>query len=342
MATVENWRGGRERKGEEPLADQPPRPLRGWKILVPRGGTWGSDVAEAVRSRGAFPIVAPLINFASPSADDAVLLREALARLAAGSYDWVVITSATAVDVMHSMGARLGEGTLVAAVGETTAAALSAAGYRVDFVPTHDNSAKGMLIEWPQAQPGSQPARVLWLRSEIAKPVVAERLSQIGHEVDSVVAYRTVGVPVAESIRYDMGNSRIRAVLVTSGSVAVQLHEQFGPLPEDIYLAVIGPRTAKDARELGLRVDVVARQRSIASLLDGLEWLATGAVMDDTVALDLRAIFGEQGIEDGAIRREDVPANDDPAPREGTTAGESAAPGEEPASGGLQDAPGAS
>ena len=51
-------------------------PLKGWKILVPRGGVWGGDVAEAVRARSAFPITAPLINFASPNEDDSRLLSE--------------------------------------------------------------------------------------------------------------------------------------------------------------------------------------------------------------------------------------------------------------------------
>lgn len=265
-------------------------PLEGWKILVPRGGSWGSDVAEAVRARGAFPIVAPLINFASPRPRDAPKLRRALRRLEAGDYRWLAITSATAVDVMHSMGAVVPEDTLVAAVGETTAAALAAAGYRVDFVPTHDNSAKGLLVEWPEAGRGMPPIDVLWLRSEVAKPVLSQGLERRGHHVDSVIAYRTVGVPAAESIRYDVRNGRMRAMLVTSGSVAEEIQRQFGPVPEGIKLAAIGPRTAKDARQLGLRVDVVAQERSVASLLDGLEWLAMGGSMPVTTVIDLSAI----------------------------------------------------
>lgn len=282
------------------------RPLKGWKILVPRGGSWGGDVADAVRARGAFPIVAPLINFASPRDEDAPKLQTALEELAAGRYDWLAVTSATAVDVMHSMGAVLPERTLVAAVGETTAAALTAAGYRVDFVPNHDNSAKGLLVEWPEAQRGKPPIKVLWLRSEVAKPVLSDGLVRRGHSVESVIAYRTVGVPAAESIRYDIRNSRIRAMLVTSGSVAEQILNQFGEMPGEIRLAAIGPRTAKDARELGLRIDVVAQERSVASLLDGLEWLARGAEMPVTSAIDLselRALETEAALDaeiDGA------------------------------------------
>ncbi|GGA68412.1 hypothetical protein GCM10011490_18570 [Pseudoclavibacter endophyticus] len=267
------------------------KPLQGWKILVPRGGTWGNDVADAVNARGAFPIVAPLINFANPSPEDARILSASLERLQAGAYDWVVATSATAVDVLLSHGVTIPDSTLVAAVGETTAAGLGAGGYRVDFVPTHDNSAKGMLSEWVEARRGMPSLRVLWLRSEIAKPVVAQGLRRRGHQVDSVVAYRTVGVPVAESIRYDISHGRIRGILVTSGSVAGQIHGQFSPLPPEVKLAAIGPRTAKDARELGLRIDVIAQQRTVASLLDGLEWLALGGAMPATAAVDISELM---------------------------------------------------
>lgn len=267
------------------------KPLQGWKILVPRGGTWGNDVADAVTDRGAFPIVAPLINFANPSPEDTQTLHESLHRLQNAEYDWVVTTSATAVDVLHSQGVEIPDSTLVAAVGETTAAALGATGYRVDFVPTHDNSAKGMLSEWVEAGRGMPTIKVLWLRSEIAQPTVAQGLRRRGHNVDSVVAYRTVGVPVAESIRYDISHGRIRALLVTSGSVAQQIHTQFTPMPPAVKLAAIGPRTAKDARELGLRIDVIAQQRTIASLLDGLEWLALGGAMPATAAVDIRELM---------------------------------------------------
>lgn len=290
------------------------KPLKGWKILVPRGGSWGGDVADAVRRRGAFPIVAPLINFASPRSEDAPKLREALARLAEGAYSWLAITSATAVDVMHSMGAVVPDGTLIAAVGESTAAALVAAGYRVDFVPVHDNSAKGLLVEWPEAGRGQPPIDVLWLRSEVAKPVLSDGLLRRGHHVHSVIAYRTVGVPAAESIRHDIEHGRIRAMLITSGSVAEQIRTQFDPVPPAIHLAAIGPRTAKDARELGLRVDVVANERSVASLLDGLEAIAAGDAMAAvTTAIDLselKALQTQAALAEEAREHGDEPARD--------------------------------
>jgi uroporphyrinogen-III synthase len=249
------------------------KPLAGWRVLVPRGGPWGDGVAAALRARGATPIVAPMINFAPT--DDQPALEAALAKLAAGGFDWVTVTSATTVDVLSSYGAVIPTSTKVAAVGETTAAALIAAGYHADIVPSEDNSAQGLLEEWEAATEGVAPLRVLALRSAIAKQVLSVGLARAGHHVEAVVAYRTVGVPVAPKVAEDVRAGRVNAVLVTSGSVAEQVQQQLGPIPETTLVAAIGPQTQKDAAELGLRVDVVARERSAESLIDAVVDAAT-------------------------------------------------------------------
>ncbi|MET0726381.1 MAG: uroporphyrinogen-III synthase [Leifsonia sp.] len=253
-----------------------PRPLDGWRVLVPRGGPWGDSVAANLRAKGAAPVIAPLINFAPT--DDAETLAVALADLAAGAFDWVTVTSATTVDVLSSHRAEIPAETRVAAVGETTAAALTAAGYRVDIVPHEDNSARGLLEEWTQATAGAFPLRVLTLRSEIAKPLLTEGLRRIGHDVHSVVAYRTVGVPVSDQVKADVASGRINAVFVTSGSVAEQVQLQLGPIPEGTLVVCIGPQTARDARAYGLAVDAVADERTAESLIDALVREATSLV----------------------------------------------------------------
>jgi uroporphyrinogen-III synthase len=159
-------------------------------------------------------------------------------------------------------------------VGETTAAALTAAGYRVDFTPRRDNSAAGLLSEWADATGDGEGLKILALRSDIAKPVLTDGLRAAGHDVESVVAYRTVGVPIAPEIIAEVAAGRFDAILVTSGSVANQIALQIGLVPSRTVLACIGPRTAADAEAAGLRVDLVARERSSASLIRTLEELA--------------------------------------------------------------------
>jgi uroporphyrinogen-III synthase len=253
------------------------KPLAGWRVLVPRGGPWGDGVAAKLRSQGAVPVVAPLINFAP--AEDVTGLENALADLAAGAFDWLTLTSATTVDVLYAYRAVIPASTKVAAVGETTAAALTAVGYRVDLVPMKDNSAAGMADELIALEP--DPRRVLTLRSEIAKPVLTKRLIAAGHDVRQVVAYRTVGVPVTERIARDVANGRINAILITSGSVAEQVREQFAEIPDDTAIAAIGPRTAKDARKVGLSVDIVARKQTVDDLIDAVSELPLPHAADE-------------------------------------------------------------
>ena len=242
-----------------------PKPLNRWRVLVPRGGKWGDGVAARLRVFGAIPVIAPMINFAS--ADDGAALANAFHELADGQYNWLVVTSATTVDVLAGHGVVLPADTQVAAVGETTAAALQLAGYRVDFVPQNDNSARGLVKEWPSS---AIEGRVLIPQSDIAEPTLVSGIRELGLTADFVAAYRTVGVPVSDAVRADVASGRMSAILVSSGSVARQIAEQLAPLPESIIVACIGPRTAFDARAAGLRVDVIADDRSSESLIDAL------------------------------------------------------------------------
>ncbi len=239
------------------------RPLAGWRVLVPRGGKWGDSVSAKLQRLGGIPVVAPMINFAS--SDDQPALEAALAELSDGRYDWLVITSATTVDVLVTHQVAVPESTRIAAVGETTGAALSLAGYRVDFIPERDNSARGLVKEWPEPE-----GRVLVPQSDIAEPTLVAGLADLGIDAHFVAAYRTVGVPVAEHVKTDVATGRIRAVLVTSGSVARQIAEQLAPLPETTVVACIGPRTAFDARAAGLTVHLIAEDRSADSLVASL------------------------------------------------------------------------
>ena len=241
------------------------RPLASWRVLVPRGGSWGDGVAARLRELGGIPVIAPMLNFAS--AEDPAALANALHELQDGQFDWIVLTSATTVDVLVSQGTRIPDATRVAAVGETTAAALQLAGYRVDFVPTSDNSARGLVKEWPESE---RDGRVLVPQSDIAEPTLVAGLARLGFDAEYVTAYRTVGVPVAPEVAADVASGKIGAILITSGSVARQVAEQLASLPPSTVLACIGPRTAFDTRAAGLPVHVIAEERTSDSLIEAL------------------------------------------------------------------------
>ncbi len=242
------------------------RPLYGHRVLVPRGGPWGDHVASALRAKGATAVIAPMVNFVPT--DDQPALEQALKDLEAGAFDWVTLTSATTVDVLSAHRAVIPPTTKVACVGETTATALAAAGYHADLSPDEDNTAHGLLEAWQEATDGKTPLRVLTLRSQIAVPVVTEGLIRLGHDVKSIVAFRSVGVDLPEDVISDAREGKLNAIFVTSGSVAEQMSLQIGTIPESTFVAAIGPRTAKDAQTYDLRIDAVADAINIEAMVD--------------------------------------------------------------------------
>lgn len=248
----------------------PAKPLRGRRVLVPRGGRWGDDTAAALRSFGAIPVVAPMINFAR--AADQAALDAALSGLASGYFDWVVAMTAASVDVLAGRSLQIPDSTKVAAVDESVLSALLTAGYRVELAPA-DSSIRGLLKEWPEQ---AREARVLVVQPEGLDPALSEELSSLGREVVFASAYRTVGVPVPETVRDDVASGRISGIVVSSGAVARQVAEQLAPLPESTLVACIGPRTAFDARAAGLPVAAIAEERQIGSLVAALADAARG------------------------------------------------------------------
>ena len=240
-----------------------PKPLAGWRVLVPRGGEWGNGIAATLRRAGAVPVIAPMINFASTENADA--LAEALDRLQAGGFDRLVVTSATTVDVLMSHAVRLPESTRIAAVGETTASALALAGYRVDFIPEKDNSPRGLVKAWSAL---AVSGRVLVLQSNIPDPDLVEGLTSLGTQAELVTAYRTIGVPVTAEVAADVASGRIGGILITSGSVARQVREQLAPLPAPTVVAPHGPPPAVDPPKAGVLVDRNAASRAPDALVE--------------------------------------------------------------------------
>src|SRR5439155_24784623 len=93
------------------------------RVIVTRPRTQAEPLLTALRAEGFEPIACPVIE-TETIADGPIDVT---------GYDWVIVTSANGA---AELGARhVGELPRVAAVGEATAAALTAFGIAVDFVP---------------------------------------------------------------------------------------------------------------------------------------------------------------------------------------------------------------
>jgi uroporphyrinogen III methyltransferase/synthase len=112
------------------------RPLFGRRVIVTRAREQASDLSSRLRALGADPIEVPAIRLGDPS-DHGVRLGQAAERLSQGQYQWVVFTSARAVErfVPLLRDARSFGTTQIAAIGPGTADELARHHLVADLVP---------------------------------------------------------------------------------------------------------------------------------------------------------------------------------------------------------------
>jgi uroporphyrinogen III methyltransferase / synthase len=252
------------------------KPLFGWRVLVPRTKEQAGALSEQLRSYGAVPHEVPTIAVEPPRTPQQ--MERAVKGLVTGRYEWVAFTSANAVKAVaekfeeYGLDARAFAGIKVASVGEQTARALRAFGVVPDLVPSGEQSAAGLLEDFPAYDPAFDPIeRVFLPRADIATETLVAGLVELGWEVDDVTAYRTVrAAPPPAEVREAIKGGGFDAVLFTSSSTVKNLVGIAGKPHTSTVIACIGPQTAKTAEEHGLRVDVLAPSPSAAMLAEAL------------------------------------------------------------------------
>jgi uroporphyrinogen III methyltransferase/synthase len=252
------------------------KPLFGWNVLVPRTKDQAGALSEQLRSYGAVPHEVPTIAVEPPRTPQQ--MERAIKGLVTGRYEWIAFTSVNAVKAVrekfeeYGLDARAFAGIKVAAVGETTAKALVDFGVKPDLMPSGEQSAAGLLEDWPPYDPVFDPIdRVLLPRADIATETLVAGLIDLGWEVDDVTAYRTVRAsPPPAATREAIKGGGFDAVLFTSSSTVRNLVGIAGKPHNVTVIACIGPATAKTAEEHGLRVDVLAPAPSAAALAEAL------------------------------------------------------------------------
>jgi uroporphyrinogen-III synthase len=245
-------------------------PLQGWRVVLTRAAGRSDEMADLLRGQGAEPIVFPTISHGPPPDPDG--FAAALERLSAGAYDWLVLTSVTAVQALEGrLDPRVAPELRVAAIGPATAGACrNMLGRTPAIVP------ETFIAEELAAALGDlQGCRVLLPNADIARPTVEERMVAAGAQVERVIAYTTIPNPDPP---FDMAamlaQGEIDALTFGSGSTAraflAIVGEQSRPYVEQSVIACIGPATAVVCRELGLEPDVVAGVSTGAGLIQAL------------------------------------------------------------------------
>jgi len=253
------------------------RPLTGVCVLVTRAPHQARALAGPLEALGADVIVAPVIDTVEPEswahADDAI------AHL--GDYDWIVLTSANAVDRFLDRLTRLGvalpatDGPRIAVVGAATAARLEERGITPDLVPD-DFRAEG-LIDCFREIGVTAGMRFLLPRAKRAREILPETLRADGAVVDVVAVYRTVPATPEPHVIDRLRAGEVDVVTFTSPSTVrhfIAWAASAGLDPAGVLTraaaASIGPVTSEALRERGHAVPVEAVESTMVSLVDGI------------------------------------------------------------------------
>jgi uroporphyrinogen III methyltransferase/synthase len=255
------------------------RPLFGTRVLVTRPRDQAAEMVDRLTVLGAESIEAPMIRIVPPHDPDPLLRAAANA----GAFDWIVFTSANAVESFMTAfldgqrDLRSLKGPRLCTVGSGTAERLAKYGIKVDLVPTEF---RAEAVVAAMAETGLvEGASVLVPRADIGRDVIADGLRSAGAHITDVVAYRTV----LEEAQSDGGpdiyrmllDGRIDVVTFTSPSAvrnfsAIYGAEQTTDLLKNTIVAAIGPVTADAATQLGIDTTVMPAVSTIPALVDAI------------------------------------------------------------------------
>jgi uroporphyrinogen-III synthase len=264
--------------------------LRGVRILVGRARHQAGALSSELRKLGATVLEIPFIEIREPRSFKP--LDSALRNLA--SYDWLILTSANGVEAMWERLAKLKlnfpktregheftraaigrrdsalatGGLRVAAIGPATKKAIEQRGVKVNVVPK-EYVAESVVRSLRRRVKGK---RVLLVRAKVARDVIPVELRRAGAEVDVVEAYETV-IPQSSRTRLrralENPERSPHVITFTSSSTVRNFVALLGKPSAGlgkVLFASIGPVTSSTLRDLGLRVDIEAREFTIPGL----------------------------------------------------------------------------
>jgi uroporphyrinogen-III synthase len=244
--------------------------LNGRRVVV-TGGTshQAGELAAAFAAAGAEVELLPLLEVLPPA--DPEPLDEAAAT--GGSYDWVVFTTANAVEAfVPLMPEPFPESVTVAAVGTTTAQAVRRLGVEVNVVATRVD-AEDLVEELAPHLLGDE--RILLLRAEDAPDTLAQGLEWLGCDVTAVDAYRKVlAAGAAARARGLFDGREIGGVTFTSPRTVRHFAALFGEdwqrRREDLRAVSIGAATSRELRRHGVAGIAEALEPSPAAMVRAL------------------------------------------------------------------------
>jgi uroporphyrinogen-III synthase len=233
------------------------QPLAGLVVVVTRPARQAARFIAMLEELGAATVAFPTVIIEPVPLDDCVR-----AALAAQPADWVVYTSANAVEQALAQAGQLPRAA-TAVIGRATARAVAAAGIHVDAIPATGADSEGLLALPAFAAPSGQ--HIVVFKGVGGRDALRAELVRRGATVIVAEVYRRrPAVPAGGSLERLASACTTPSPVIAATSVEVlesllQLVPESGaPRLKDATLLVPGERVAAAARRHGWRGAIVA------------------------------------------------------------------------------------
>ena len=257
------------------------RPLFGQRVLVTRPAHQAAGMVRKLEHLGAVVSRMPVVEIREPA--DFAAVDRALDQLRAGSWDWLVFTSANGVHALlrrlDAVGRDLRDlgGVKLATIGPKTADALREYRLRADLVPASTFSSEGLA---EALKPHVAGKRVLLARANRGRELLRDVLATVA-TVEQVAVYDQVDAADPDEAVLDaLRRGEIKYVTLPSSNIARGVLGGFDETIRgrvergEIRLVAISPETGNAVRELGLPVAAEAATFTEDGLIQAVVELA--------------------------------------------------------------------
>ncbi len=265
----------------EKLAWYESKPLFGHRILITRKYT--EDYIPLEESGAE---IFEFLTIETVPPDDYSKLDNSIEQI--DKYDWLIFTSSNGFKffisrlIERNKDIRDLKGINICAIGPKTARTARDYGIKVDIIPDEFN-AEGLIKVFQgargkgQGAKGLENVRLLLPRAEAAREIFPDKVRELGGEIDTPVAYRTINPEThAKRLIRFIKEGRITVATFTSAATFNNflkiVDKDAKGLLRDVAIAVIGPVTRRAVEKAGLKVDIMPARATIndmvASIID--------------------------------------------------------------------------
>ncbi len=252
------------------------RPLFGKRIAVAGSAAEASVLCRRLREFGAETFELSTIDFAP--LPDLELLDRALETIR--SYAWLIFASARSVETffqrlfLKGYDCRRLAGVKIAVIAQETAESLLRRGITPDLVPA-DFTSEGVVEAFGAHEDEIRRSKVLIPGSKLACGVIAQWLMEKGAEVTALPLSDNSAPDYRQGVLESLFDKEPDLVTFTSSLtvanfVAIARHSGLAERLKKVRGASIGPATSATAQELGLRIVIEARNRTVEGLVDAI------------------------------------------------------------------------